>query len=1121
MKKLIQSIIITGLCFCNGLFAQSMYPVVTLNPNQVSLTLTAPTQIELPYSIASDRIGDCDGWGPYPWVWFNVDYYFTDINSETTFVFTSPNPIKFDVGCQANSDLTGGLPSDFRLVGPGFLFDTPCLPNGQYLLSVKVRDVSGVTGPYYYSTHPLSQYLEVKSMDLVTGNWVTGNNFCDKKYSQYNLTGCVNEKMFPNVMTININYANNTNSLTTSLTSTNQNCNKNDGSAIVTKSGGTSPYSFQWSKYYDDVQSPSNSYYQSVSTSPNSIGNLSVGNYRVIITDGSGCKRSHLFTVNSENPFNVSATATNSVCDLNGTATASASGGVTSTYYYYWDDPNSQNTQSATGLASGNYSVTAYDSYGCSATTNVSITNTDPVYTYPDGLEVNSNLTWNQGNTITVKGAVKVKRGTTLTISNNTKVEFAPGGNPAADFQGIVVEPNALLIVDNATLKSINFCNAMWDGIEVRSSGFRAPLPVEESVKMPVVPISENGKIIIRNNAIIKDAHIGVSLYRRYTAYSPNGITDYGTGEIDASGSKFFNNRISIAFNQTWLKKKTKSRINDCIFSCSGPLINSTQYNNEGVDAFISINNTTGVTISANTFQNIGTFAVDKKGTGIRSTNAGYSVIYGTQYGPGQLVHLNSPKPNTFINLNKGIDAYATGGVTSNIRVRGNVFTNVQQGITANGSSFDEIWQNTFNLPAATLQDVWAINMYNTRGFGIKFNTVNGAAGAYGIITRNSGNYGGEITANTIKNLEYGTQTEQSNPNLKIGCNEYQGNETAIMVNPLTTGELGSQGTGCALDESQANNKFLDACSGLENHIKSFIAFDYFENPNNVYAANLSCVSDEVNATVCIGSITEPKCPTPPKLNEKRNLQELEKLYKILEPSLEKELLRNELIRLMLEMEEEDMAVKFLEKESKKEKGREVLVPSYLEKGESKKAKQMLDESVASNNEEQAFSKLFNIHVNVLESGRTLEELHPEEELEIISITEQDVPSATKAESVLGWLQHKEFYRIPEKLANYKMQLNDVANPASTIRAGEIILSDNYPNPFNSSSTVTCFIPEQLKNTRLIITDALGRIMCAKALVRGENTIIISAQELISGIYTYGISSEGKLITHKRMVVLK
>jgi len=130
----------------------------------------------------------------------------------------------------------------------------------------------------------------------------------------------------------------------------------NDGTATVSSSGGTPPYTFSWS--------PSG---QSTAT----ITGLSVGTYSVMVNDANGCSATAFVTITQPAGISLTGTSTSCTCgNNNGTATVNPSGGTPS-YTYYWS--NGQSMQTITGLSAGNYSVTVTDANGCSNIDSVSI----------------------------------------------------------------------------------------------------------------------------------------------------------------------------------------------------------------------------------------------------------------------------------------------------------------------------------------------------------------------------------------------------------------------------------------------------------------------------------------------------------------------------------------------------------------------------------------------------------------------------------------------------------------------------------------------------------------------------------------------------------------------------
>ena len=134
------------------------------------------------------------------------------------------------------------------------------------------------------------------------------------------------------------------------------------GSATVTPSGGTPPYTVVWS-------TGSNSF--TITAPP--------GTYTVTVTDANDCTCSSDVTIGSDSDdllINI-AVNSNAGCTIGGDATASASGG-SGNYAYTWD--NGQMTAAATNLTAGNHIVTVTDvTTGCSKTANVNIPTAPPL----------------------------------------------------------------------------------------------------------------------------------------------------------------------------------------------------------------------------------------------------------------------------------------------------------------------------------------------------------------------------------------------------------------------------------------------------------------------------------------------------------------------------------------------------------------------------------------------------------------------------------------------------------------------------------------------------------------------------------------------------------------------
>lgn len=142
----------------------------------------------------------------------------------------------------------------------------------------------------------------------------------------------------------------------------NETCGNANGSVAINVTGGTTPYSYQWSN--DVLLNNSNN------------NNLAAGSYSVTVTDGNNCMASTNATLtNAAGPTLSLANSTQAACgQANGSATVSVSGGLVP-MTYNWSVGSVGNSATGNGLAAGGYSVTVTDGNSCSDVLPIAITN--------------------------------------------------------------------------------------------------------------------------------------------------------------------------------------------------------------------------------------------------------------------------------------------------------------------------------------------------------------------------------------------------------------------------------------------------------------------------------------------------------------------------------------------------------------------------------------------------------------------------------------------------------------------------------------------------------------------------------------------------------------------------
>ena len=208
-------------------------------------------------------------------------------------------------------------------------------------------DISGGTGEYTISEDLTS--LSAGNYDVV----VTDENDCSSSVQ------------------ITIDQPNQPLSLVNSIVQ-NVSCNGgSNGSLDITIAGGTSPYSFEWTK--DGVYlAPAEDLVQ-----------LGVGSYSVTVTDGNGCSLIEFFDINEPDALLLTSFETTageySDC-ASGSITLNISGG-TGDYTYLWS--NGSVSSNLTGLCGGTYTVDVTDSNGCVIQETVEVD-----YLAPEGWDI-------------------------------------------------------------------------------------------------------------------------------------------------------------------------------------------------------------------------------------------------------------------------------------------------------------------------------------------------------------------------------------------------------------------------------------------------------------------------------------------------------------------------------------------------------------------------------------------------------------------------------------------------------------------------------------------------------------------------------------------------------------
>ena len=266
---------------------------------------------------------------------FNWNNGATSQNINTLYAGTYSVTVTDSRGCTTTSSTTI-LQPDAALTVIITKNDIRCFGNATGTASALV---SGGTGNYHYNWSNGANTTILNNISSGTYTvTVTDDNNC--------------------TTTASITLLQPTQALTSINSSVNVNCfGDNSGSASITISGGTVPYTYLWSN--------------GNGTSINS--NIVAGNYSVTVTDNNGCTINSNYTITQ--PAGVlqsSIVGTNVKCfgQSTGNASLTVSGGTTP-YSYSWS--NGATTQNLNSIPSGSYTVTVTDANNCTSSTDIII----------------------------------------------------------------------------------------------------------------------------------------------------------------------------------------------------------------------------------------------------------------------------------------------------------------------------------------------------------------------------------------------------------------------------------------------------------------------------------------------------------------------------------------------------------------------------------------------------------------------------------------------------------------------------------------------------------------------------------------------------------------------------
>ncbi|MFH2141821.1 MAG: T9SS type B sorting domain-containing protein, partial [Bacteroidota bacterium] len=247
-------------------------------------------------------------------------------------------------GCSSVDNITLNEPTELLT---SFTDSTSILCYGDNNGSITVTPSGGTSG-YTYLWDGGSTPTDSIATGLSTGAYtviVTDNNGCT---IVDNIT--IDE---PELLSLSINTFNN------------ETCGGANGMAMVTVTGGTSPYNYLWN--------------DSLVSTDSVVTGLNSGYYTVYVSDDNGCNDSVSVYIDDQGGGTISIDNVNDVLcyeDNNGAIVVTISSG-TPDFTFYWSTDDTVITSSYTdtllNLLAGDYTVTVIDANGCSSDTIITV----------------------------------------------------------------------------------------------------------------------------------------------------------------------------------------------------------------------------------------------------------------------------------------------------------------------------------------------------------------------------------------------------------------------------------------------------------------------------------------------------------------------------------------------------------------------------------------------------------------------------------------------------------------------------------------------------------------------------------------------------------------------------
>jgi hypothetical protein len=113
----------------------------------------------------------------------------------------------------------------------------------------------------------------------------------------------------------------------------------------------------------------------------------------------------------------------------------------------------------------------------------------------------------------------------------------------------------------------------------------------------------------------------------------------------------------------------------------------------------------------------------------------------------------------------------------------------------------------------------------------------------------------------------------------------------------------------------------------------------------------------------------------------------------------------------------------------------------------------------------------------------------------------------------------KQIADLQNQINDLKLLISKTGNNANTSNTG--YLKQNVPNPTGNNTTISYYLPDNISNSQIIISDVKGSTIKTYTTSRGIGQISLRNSELPAGVYNYTLYANDKIIDSKQMIISK